>query len=289
MPRSPELLSEAEELAKGWLLTVLGEAPLDELPGQLAPELATDGPRLCDGDRAGAGLRCRLAPARAGRGARAAGRRRGRAGRRGGAGRDPARGGRAGRRHLGGRAVEPARGPTGRRWRSWPSGWRAVLETVRARRPGRIGPARRWRRRPGRGRPGAARGRPRPRPVATGTAAGAAAAVRRVEPPTAWPPPPEAEPACPARSSSAAGAGGPGRDPVARTRAGPSAQEVARRAPRDTPLSLLLIELEDAGRLAAAEPADEVARTFGRVHRRRCARSSAARTSWRVRANRGCG
>src|SRR5947209_4521865 len=44
----PELIAEAPELTKGWLLAVLGEAPLDELPGRIAPELATDGPRLCE-------------------------------------------------------------------------------------------------------------------------------------------------------------------------------------------------------------------------------------------------
>src|SRR5947209_10330660 len=42
----PELTAEAPELTKGGLLAVPGEAPLDELPGRIAPELATDGPRL---------------------------------------------------------------------------------------------------------------------------------------------------------------------------------------------------------------------------------------------------
>ncbi|HSO98642.1 MAG TPA: diguanylate cyclase [Solirubrobacteraceae bacterium] len=43
----PELLEETEALAKAWLLTVLGDAPLSELPARFHPGLAADGPRLC--------------------------------------------------------------------------------------------------------------------------------------------------------------------------------------------------------------------------------------------------
>jgi GGDEF domain-containing protein len=42
------LLGRSEDLAKGWLLALLEQAPLDALPAILAAELARDGPRLCD-------------------------------------------------------------------------------------------------------------------------------------------------------------------------------------------------------------------------------------------------
>jgi GGDEF domain-containing protein len=42
------LLARSEDLAKGWLLALLEQAPLDSLPAILASELARDGPRLCD-------------------------------------------------------------------------------------------------------------------------------------------------------------------------------------------------------------------------------------------------
>jgi GGDEF domain-containing protein len=42
------LLGRSEDLAKGWLLALLEQAPLDSLPAILAAELARDGPRLCD-------------------------------------------------------------------------------------------------------------------------------------------------------------------------------------------------------------------------------------------------
>jgi GGDEF domain-containing protein len=41
------LLLRAEDLAKGWLLALLEQAPLDEAPAILAADLARDGPRLC--------------------------------------------------------------------------------------------------------------------------------------------------------------------------------------------------------------------------------------------------
>lgn len=41
------LLARAEDLAKGWLLTLLEQAPLDDAPGILAADLARDGPRVC--------------------------------------------------------------------------------------------------------------------------------------------------------------------------------------------------------------------------------------------------
>src|SRR4030088_233926 len=42
------LLARAEDLAKGWLLTLLEQAPLDDAPAILAADLARDGPRVCD-------------------------------------------------------------------------------------------------------------------------------------------------------------------------------------------------------------------------------------------------
>ena len=41
------LLARAEDLAKGWLLTLLEQVPLDDAPGILAADLARDGPRVC--------------------------------------------------------------------------------------------------------------------------------------------------------------------------------------------------------------------------------------------------
>jgi GGDEF domain-containing protein len=41
------LLERSEDLAKGWLLTLLEQAPLDDAPGILAADLARDGPRVC--------------------------------------------------------------------------------------------------------------------------------------------------------------------------------------------------------------------------------------------------
>ena len=41
------LLLHAEDLAKGWLLALLEQAPLDAAPAILATELSRDGPRLC--------------------------------------------------------------------------------------------------------------------------------------------------------------------------------------------------------------------------------------------------
>jgi GGDEF domain-containing protein len=42
------LLVAAEDLAKGWLLALLEQAPLEAAPGILAADLARDGPRVCD-------------------------------------------------------------------------------------------------------------------------------------------------------------------------------------------------------------------------------------------------
>ena len=42
------LLSRSEDLAKGWLLALLEQAPLDEAPRILAADLSTEGPRLCE-------------------------------------------------------------------------------------------------------------------------------------------------------------------------------------------------------------------------------------------------
>jgi GGDEF domain-containing protein len=42
------LLIGAEDLAKGWLLALLEQAPLDAAPEILAADLSRDGPRLCD-------------------------------------------------------------------------------------------------------------------------------------------------------------------------------------------------------------------------------------------------
>jgi GGDEF domain-containing protein len=41
------LVVRAEDLAKGWLLGLLEDAPLEDAPGILAAELARDGPRVC--------------------------------------------------------------------------------------------------------------------------------------------------------------------------------------------------------------------------------------------------
>ncbi len=41
------LLLRAEDLAKGWLLALLEQAPLDDAPAILGAELARDGPRIC--------------------------------------------------------------------------------------------------------------------------------------------------------------------------------------------------------------------------------------------------
>jgi GGDEF domain-containing protein len=43
-----ELLGRSEDLAKGWLLALLEQAPLDNAPAILAAELVRDGPRLCE-------------------------------------------------------------------------------------------------------------------------------------------------------------------------------------------------------------------------------------------------
>jgi GGDEF domain-containing protein len=42
------LLVAAEDLAKGWLLALLEQSPLEAAPGILAADLARDGPRVCD-------------------------------------------------------------------------------------------------------------------------------------------------------------------------------------------------------------------------------------------------
>jgi len=42
------LLLRSEELAKGWLLALLEEAPLEEAAGILAADLSRDGPRICE-------------------------------------------------------------------------------------------------------------------------------------------------------------------------------------------------------------------------------------------------
>jgi GGDEF domain-containing protein len=43
-----ELLARGEDLAKGWLLALLEQAPLDRAPAILAADLVRDGPRLCE-------------------------------------------------------------------------------------------------------------------------------------------------------------------------------------------------------------------------------------------------
>ncbi len=42
------LLPRSEDLAKGWLLALLEQAPLDDAPAILATELTREGPRVCD-------------------------------------------------------------------------------------------------------------------------------------------------------------------------------------------------------------------------------------------------
>jgi GGDEF domain-containing protein len=41
-------LAHAEDVAKGWLLALLEQAPLDEAPGILAADISRDGPRVCE-------------------------------------------------------------------------------------------------------------------------------------------------------------------------------------------------------------------------------------------------
>ena len=42
------LLPRSEDLAKGWLLALLEQAPLDDAPAILSTDLTRDGPRVCD-------------------------------------------------------------------------------------------------------------------------------------------------------------------------------------------------------------------------------------------------
>src|SRR5437763_4826173 len=42
------LLARLEDIAKGWLLALLEQAPLDDAPAILAADLARDGPRACE-------------------------------------------------------------------------------------------------------------------------------------------------------------------------------------------------------------------------------------------------
>ncbi len=42
------LLARVQDLTKGWLLALLEQAPLDEAPAILAADVARDGPRVCD-------------------------------------------------------------------------------------------------------------------------------------------------------------------------------------------------------------------------------------------------
>ena len=42
------LLPRVEDIAKGWLLAVLEQAPLEDAPAILAADLARDGPRICE-------------------------------------------------------------------------------------------------------------------------------------------------------------------------------------------------------------------------------------------------
>jgi GGDEF domain-containing protein len=80
----------------------------------------------------------------------------------------------------------------------------------------------------------------------------------------AWPPPAPTSPTAPSSSQA------PGAPPAPVAAAGAPlwqgalAEEVIRAERTGTPLSLLLVELEDAERLTAAEPAHEAAATFGR-------------------------
>jgi len=43
-----ELLARSDEIAKGWLLALVEELPLERSPAILAAELASEGPRVCD-------------------------------------------------------------------------------------------------------------------------------------------------------------------------------------------------------------------------------------------------
>ena len=48
MRRSTHLLARLDELTKGWLLALLERASLDDAPGILAADLPRDGPRVCE-------------------------------------------------------------------------------------------------------------------------------------------------------------------------------------------------------------------------------------------------
>ncbi len=46
--RVEALLVRGDELAKGWLLALVEDVPLDEAAAIMAGEVARDGPRICD-------------------------------------------------------------------------------------------------------------------------------------------------------------------------------------------------------------------------------------------------
>jgi GGDEF domain-containing protein len=266
------LLAHTEDLAKGWLLALLEQAPLDEAPSILATDLTRDGPRVCE-----AVLRAisddtdlrRLEPGGAltplaSRVGELAG---------------------AGGAEATSRAVDALQAVI----------WAALRDELRTPVPElvsdiaerlslvteqlRAAALRRGESAPGAPERGSMRLAPRPGevdPVGRGSSSGPAPASRR-------PPGPEPvhEPeaaAAPRRSAGDVSDAGGGSD--ARDRAWPAAavasaggresqalwigaltDEIERSA--GTPLSLLLAELEDAERVAAVEGREEAGATFG--------------------------
>jgi GGDEF domain-containing protein len=245
------LLMRTEDLAKGWLLALLEQAPLHESPAILATDLARDGPRVCDAVvRAIADetdLR-RLEPggalewlvARAGELAGAS---------------DPDEASRAvdALHAVVWSAIrDELRGPDADQIAGIAERLVLVIELVRAAvlRPG--GAQRAESRQPDAGQgfevmPAAAEPSAafRPRPASLGAV-----------PPAPPEPEPEPEPSEPATVAPAPAAG-----PLWVRALEDEIQDAERSG---TPLSLLLAELEDADRVAAVEPADEAAATFSR-------------------------
>jgi GGDEF domain-containing protein len=234
------LLQRSEDLARGWLLALIEQAPLDQAAGILATELTRDGPRVCDAVLRAiaddADLR-RLAPggvleplaARVGELAGAA---------------SPA---------AVSSAVDALQGVV----------WSAVREELRApdadlvseltERLALIGEL------------------VRAAALEHGAAAGGRAAPMSAPPPSPQPPPPMAPPPPVATSRPPVQPAPPPRAWPGLSDGPPSADalwvsaledEIARSA--GSHLSLLLAELEDAERLSAVEPEAEARATFGR-------------------------
>jgi GGDEF domain-containing protein len=243
------LLPRSEELAKGWLLALLEQAPLDDAPAILATDLTRDGPRVCDAVLRAiaddAELR-RLEPggvleplaARVGEMAGAA---------------SPA---------AVSAAVDALQGVIWSAVRDELRGADAdlvselterltlIAELLRSAALGRLVPD---------GVPGTAAAAPPPPPVAQ-----TRPPVQRAPAPGAPParPPPPARPAPPAAEREWPGVSDAPRTPSPSLWVGALQDEIVRSA--GSPLSLLLAELDDAERVAAVEGTAEAEATFGR-------------------------